>query len=422
MMKRIKKLGAAICALLCTVSALPRAAVSAADAVAISVLALGDETLLAEEGETAAAELVADYYHGTATNDAAADMTSSDLVRLLKNDSDIQADVADADVILVSVGYQDLMNVVFYENPYYTNAAACTTFLGLMQASSSSVALQMIEYVIDALPDVVETINANLEKTISLIREQNDSAEIVIQCVQNPIAVNTTTLLEQGLSESRVTATQELRNFLDVCMQGGSYTSSYYTLKTLTISTGINQSIADISDAHTADFYSEFYGTSDASALGFYLTNLENLRMTYTPVGQVVLAAAVVTASDVLTCGDGSVLTAAYADTGEQTTLLQMQASLDSLIQTAGTAVYQERILGDIDADGTVSIQDASMALLEYANQAAGNGSSFHVLERRAADIKHDHTVTIQDAALILRYYADLAAGVDTSWDTLLTS
>ncbi len=417
-MKSSKKIVAAICAAVCACMAFPFSAIAAESTpVSLNLLALGDETLLSVEGEATAVDLLADYYHGTAVNDAVAGTTSTALVQSLQSDAAIQADVAEADIIVISVGYQDIMDNVFYDNPYYTDASSYTTFFELMQNASTSNALNMIQAVVDVLPEMVETLNENITLAVSLLQEQNTSAEIVVQGVQNPMAVDMDLLKTQGLSDNRVIAVQELRNFLHVCMQGGSYTSSYYPAASVEITTGINQTIASLSGVSVVDFYDAFYGASGETSLGFDLTYLENLNMSYKPIGQVVLAAEIANTSDLLRCGDGTVLAEAYTATGVD--LSSTRSALHLAIQTASSTEYAARILGDIDADGSVTIQDASLALTEYANAAAGNGSSFHILERKAADAQADGEITILDASLILRYYANLAAGVDITWEEL---
>ena len=82
---------------------------------------------------------------------------------------------------------------------------------------------------------------------------------------------------------------------------------------------------------------------------------------------------------------------------------------------------------GDVDIDGDVDIQDAYLILQYYANQAAGNTSSFSDDEEwnariinEAADIDEDSLITINDASLTLQYYANRAAGLDTTWEQLL--
>ncbi len=71
---------------------------------------------------------------------------------------------------------------------------------------------------------------------------------------------------------------------------------------------------------------------------------------------------------------------------------------------------------GDIDENGSVEIGDAYMALMEYANVAAGLAASFNGRETWAADVDENSTVDISDASYILQYYAAAAAGNTVTW------
>ncbi len=71
---------------------------------------------------------------------------------------------------------------------------------------------------------------------------------------------------------------------------------------------------------------------------------------------------------------------------------------------------------GDIDENGSVEIGDAYMALMEYANVAAGLSASFNGRETWAADVDENSTVDISDASYILQYYAAAAAGNTVTW------
>ncbi len=467
----------------------------------LTVLALGDETMSAETSDRSAAELLGDYLQGTAKSDAESGLTTEALVAQLENDSTIQQDVREADIILVSVGMHDLMNAVFYENPYYPDASNCTTFLSLMRSADVDSAISLVDYVIDTLDDAVAEMEENLTASAACIQELNPDATVVYYTIQNPIAVDMNVLEDKGLSSNRIVAAQELRNFLHICLTGGTYTSPYYAAKTLDISTGINATIASLNGCAVADIYDGFYGASGEISLGFYLTNLENLDMTFTALGQVLLASAAIVSDSTLLCGEGSIITDAYDATGLRAEFSELRASLDTIIQlaesqvlpvvttteattttttnttaettttiittatptttvtTAATTTTEATTTipittttstttsatttsittthaattmtttiqeitppssGDLDMDGDITIEDASLCLAAYANAAAGNDDGLDELTRIAADIDGDGRITIQDAFYILCYYAQSASGNSITWDDLL--
>lgn len=77
---------------------------------------------------------------------------------------------------------------------------------------------------------------------------------------------------------------------------------------------------------------------------------------------------------------------------------------------------------GDIDQDGTVSVEDAVSALTYYAQQSAGleakltQAAATEESAFLAADVDGDGQVTIEDAVAILTYYAKKSAGLDAAW------
>lgn len=72
---------------------------------------------------------------------------------------------------------------------------------------------------------------------------------------------------------------------------------------------------------------------------------------------------------------------------------------------------------GDVNVDGSIDIDDASMALTIYARKAAGLSiDEYSEAQMSNADVDDDGAVTIDDAAAILVYYARKAAGLDASF------
>ncbi|MBQ8725229.1 MAG: hypothetical protein IJY74_06135, partial [Oscillospiraceae bacterium] len=72
---------------------------------------------------------------------------------------------------------------------------------------------------------------------------------------------------------------------------------------------------------------------------------------------------------------------------------------------------------GDINQDGTVSIDDAAIILDYYAKTAAGIDTAAIA----NTDINGDGAVNISDATCILTYYAKTAAGLPCTWDDIIT-
>ena len=77
-------------------------------------------------------------------------------------------------------------------------------------------------------------------------------------------------------------------------------------------------------------------------------------------------------------------------------------------------------LLGDVNDDGTISIDDAQLTLLEYVNLMAGLDRTLTEQQTLAAEINGDHTISVNDAQYILAYYTDQLAGKKPSWDDII--
>lgn len=75
-----------------------------------------------------------------------------------------------------------------------------------------------------------------------------------------------------------------------------------------------------------------------------------------------------------------------------------------------------EKLTGDTDGDGCITLTDASLALSYYACTSAGLESD---VDKDAADADGDGRVTLTDASGILMYYAMSAASMEPSWDDI---
>ena len=77
---------------------------------------------------------------------------------------------------------------------------------------------------------------------------------------------------------------------------------------------------------------------------------------------------------------------------------------------------------GDVDNDGTVSVEDAVSVLTYYAQQSAGleakltQAADTEESSFLAADVDGNGQITVEDAVAILNYYAKQSAGLDAAW------
>lgn len=101
---------------------------------------------------------------------------------------------------------------------------------------------------------------------------------------------------------------------------------------------------------------------------------------------------------------NGSVTIFVYAFGGEPSAVMTLEISA---------------LLGDVDSNGEVNVQDAYLTMVEYAEIAAGSDGSFTGKQNYVGDVDLNDTITIQDAYLIQVYYASAAAGSPVEWETL---
>lgn len=79
-------------------------------------------------------------------------------------------------------------------------------------------------------------------------------------------------------------------------------------------------------------------------------------------------------------------------------------------------------IKGDVNNNGAVDADDASLVLADYALQQTGHSSCFTKSQLKAADVNGDGAATASDASLILGYYAYVQTGGKNIIDEWLNS
>lgn len=103
------------------------------------------------------------------------------------------------------------------------------------------------------------------------------------------------------------------------------------------------------------------------------------------------------------------------------TVWLMQDSNLRKLAKEEATVLYtyfrtqkeSNRYIGDVDGDGSLSVQDAVQILTYYAQQAAGCSPAFASdLQYTTADYDGDGSITVNDAVSVLETYAKQAAGL----------
>ena len=103
------------------------------------------------------------------------------------------------------------------------------------------------------------------------------------------------------------------------------------------------------------------------------------------------------------------------------TVWLMQDSNLRKLAKEEANVLYtyfrtqkeSNRYIGDVDGDGSLSVQDAVQILTYYAQQAAGCSPTFASdLQYTTADYDGDGSITVNDAVSVLETYAKQAAGL----------
>lgn len=75
------------------------------------------------------------------------------------------------------------------------------------------------------------------------------------------------------------------------------------------------------------------------------------------------------------------------------------------------TDTPDDKMLGDIDGNGAVDADDASLALAEYARVSSGGNGTFTEAQTWCADVNIDGAVDADDASMILSFYSYTSTG-----------
>lgn len=381
-------------------------------AVTPKVVALGDDCLAEVSGSESAVSYMADYLGGNAVNYATVGTTSGKLVSDLQSNQNMKRDVQTADVVMISVGVNDFIEEVLYKNADLVDMDNCKTLTDVankLTSDGSKLSAANSKLARD-LPALVETVAANIEAAVTEVKSLNRSANVVVQTVNNPLGVDYYGM--SGVSQNRKTVIAYLYQYLDVSLEGGNVSGTGLASMTIADNAGLNDKIRGLQNASAADFYTPYVGAAGEKAIGFEFSNIMDLNMTFTPLGQVMLASAAIQSSEMLSCGDGSAISNAYTATGKDGDLKSNRPSADSIITGAASHQKMACSMGDADASGSIDTQDLFLCLYNIARVGAGLDTELNPIQRKALDADNSGTLDSQDIFLWLYYMAQTGAGV----------
>ncbi len=109
-------------------------------------------------------------------------------------------------------------------------------------------------------------------------------------------------------------------------------------------------------------------------------------------------------AAETTTCTTTETTTATETTTTPQTTTEPIATT---------TVPDAERLIGDVDGDGLLMVEDAVQILTYYAQKSASLSPTFSTaVQQTAADFDGDTEITVEDAVAVLQCYAQQAAGL----------
>ena len=104
------------------------------------------------------------------------------------------------------------------------------------------------------------------------------------------------------------------------------------------------------------------------------------------------------------------------------TTITTISESTETTVTTGTTeSSASDVILGNVNGDKEISVEDAQLTLNAYVNGMSGMDSGLTAQQLKAADINGDGDVSVDDAQLILLYYvSNTLSGQSVTWDELI--
>lgn len=364
-----RKTGKAIAAAaMLTIAAMtmPMPTASAADTVdPYSVVVLGDSISTGyglEDSSKSYVSILERQMNQKVTNLAKDGTTSSELLQSLQGDSTMQGAVAGADVIVVTIGANDILQPVL--NNDVVKVSDYDDVYQLANAiKTNQIAFQ--KYLRANMPTAVANANANIDSIILQLKSTNDHAKLVFQTVYDPLSVDQddTGLSDNALSMLNTFSNGQMYQYLNGSANGSTY-----------IAVGLNQNLqthAQNGEIYLADVYDTFLHHAWTNV------NIANADVHPTVAGH---------------------------------------AAIANLLLDSGYFPTVTSAKGDVDGDGNIAVSDAVSILTEYARVAAGNAEQFTQAQKNSADVNGDGTIDVSDAVGILTYYAKQAAGQTPSF------
>ena len=375
-------------------SALPVFPAAAADAP--SVLILGDSISSGEglkAGECGYYDYVADCTGGTLTNLAKSGATTHDVIAVL-DDASNKDTIADADIICISAGGNDLMQPAkaYFETLAKEGENLIDT---AKRVAKEGDAVKMITTLTGKLRTPRTQAIANFPIIAEKIRALNPVAQIIFQTTYIPFVMPDDYLVASGYSEDTLKKYNTLMNYVN------------------NNEVQLNDAMKAVEGTKTADVSAAFKDT------GWLYDRILEKDIHPTPLGHALIAATVLDQ-----IGDTNIQSAALAETVanlKQSVFTQIPADDYSVISKYAVGV--QYLKGDFDNSGQVSIEDVQDLLRVYTNGVSGKKIEDNVTARQfvTGDVNGDGSISIDDVQYLLIYYVKRnVSHANVDWDDIL--
>lgn len=395
-------------------------------------------------------EICADYLGWSVDNHANPGDRTADLYELLCNDAEAAESAANAEVIVVSIGGN---NVIRRAAKFILNYAASANLLkdgysaadipedptsddlrlldsdklqsyGAMQLASMLTDLKKDIAGSSSTPGMIQnTVIPETQQIIDKLQELNPDADIILQTVYQPLQLSPE-CWEKVNEKGYGPQFNQLRLNLQLIMN--------------TYSTEL-KGLAEDEGVKIADVYSEFTSLDETptptnQGYAHYFTEIEtginsgntgftdiikNSDFHPNQKGHLAIAAAVLEQiGDLHDTSSSTLLRSIY--NGLEDRASYPAIALETYTLVAGNLIGAEVSLGDVNDDGFIDARDASAILSEYAVTATGGTPSFDDLQKAAGDLNDDNVIDARDASVVLSYYAYTATGGNDSIEDFL--
>lgn len=408
-----------------------------------AIVVLGDSIASGyglEEGESCYGEILSDYYGSSAyANFAVAGATSDDLAKQLEAPSDqLSSAVSDADIVVISIGGNDLIN---YGARFLLDFAATNKFMtagytaddiptrptfgdleNMLDRSAAAAYINDAKNTLTLAKTtarltanlrmtqttkydcIIETqIIPNIDKAVSAIRELNSDPDlkIVVQTIYDPLQFEEG-FLDKNMSANRKTVINAVSPiFQDVLGVDPSSTNAK-CFKTQLSEYAAEKGLI-VADVYT-DFTSAEAGKSGQYSWFFTDIQEEGDDLDFHPnkKGHLAIAATIANAVGDMR-NDGGLMRKTFRSLTDK----------DSY-PAAALAAYKSAVgvfIGDVNLDDVIDSSDASEILADYALTQTGAPSALSEDQKIAGNIDCDEFIDATDASTVLSYYAYTQTG-----------